>query len=255
MVKNICKTLSFAAALTLAALPARAYELPADEAAANFVSSNVIATFYHELGHALIHVLELPVLGREEDAADALSAYLTHQIWEEEAAAGMIADTANAYLMYAGEAEATGNETPHWDEHSLDMQRYYNLVCLFYGADPDNREFIVTDFDLPEDRAERCPDEFAQTDAAWGGMLEGAAYQEGMAGLAMQGDASDPIAAMLAEEVADFNKAYSLPTEVTVQVSDCGEANAFYNPEDQSITMCTEYAADLQRLWEAAPAE
>ncbi len=234
--------------------PAFAFDLPEDEAEANFITSNVIATFYHELGHAMIHVLELPVLGREEDAADALSAYLTHQIWDEEAATAIIADSANAYLMYNAEAEAGDYETPFWDEHSLDLQRYYNLICLFYGADPGNRDFIITDFELPEDRAERCPDEFAQTDAAWGGMLEGAAYQQGMAGLVMQGDTSDPIAAVLAEEVADLNKSYSLPTEVTVAVADCGEANAFFNPADQSITICTEYAADLQRLYESQPA-
>ncbi len=244
-----------AAALAVFAVPALAYEFPEDEEAANFVSSNVIATFYHELGHALIDVLELPVLGREEDAADALSAYLTHQIWEEETASAMIADTANAYLMYNDEASANGYETAYWDEHSLDLQRYYNLICLFYGADPDNRDFILTDFELPEDRAERCPDEFAQTDAAWGGMLDSAQYSQGAAGLVMQGDASDPIAALLATEVADMNKAYSLPTEVLVEVADCGEANAFYNPGTKTITMCTEYAADLQRLWEEAPSE
>ena len=30
----------------------------------------------HELGHALIHVLDLPTTGREEDAVDQLSTYI-----------------------------------------------------------------------------------------------------------------------------------------------------------------------------------
>ncbi|MBA4350919.1 MAG: hypothetical protein C0427_06690, partial [Rhodobacter sp.] len=33
----------------------------------------MLAIFYHELGHALIDVMQLPVLGLEEDAADVLS--------------------------------------------------------------------------------------------------------------------------------------------------------------------------------------
>lgn len=244
-----------AAFLFTSATMAQAFTMPKDEAAAQFVSSNVIATFYHELGHALIDVLQLPVLGREEDAADSLSAYLTHQIWEEESATIIMTDSANAYLMYNAEAEANGYEIPYWGEHSLDLQRYYNLVCLFYGADPENRKPIVAEFELPEDRAERCPDEFAQTEASWDSLLESAAYRQGAAGLVMQGDVNNPLAAILAEEVADLNKTYSLPTEIKVQVADCGEANAFYESGISTITMCNEYAADLLRLYETMPAE
>ena len=39
--------------LCLFAPTAHAFTMPEDEAAAQFVTSNVIATFYHELGHAL----------------------------------------------------------------------------------------------------------------------------------------------------------------------------------------------------------
>jgi hypothetical protein len=28
-----------------------------------------------------------------------------------------------------------------------------------------------------------------------------------------------------------------LPTDIALRMSDCGEANAFYNPQDQSVTM------------------
>ena len=240
-----------AAAVALCFAPAaQAFTMPKDENAAQFVTSNVIATFYHELGHALIDVLDLPVLGREEDAADSLSAYLTHQIWDEDSAATIVADSANAYLLYDAEAQENGYETPYWDEHSLDLQRYYNLICLFYGADPSKRAYIVTEFELPQGRAERCPDEFSQTEASWAGLLEGAAYRQGAAGLVMQGDAKDPLSAILAEEVADLNKTYSLPSEVKVQVADCGEANAFYESGISTITICTEYAQDLARLYE-----
>ncbi|MDZ7904565.1 MAG: DUF4344 domain-containing metallopeptidase [Cypionkella sp.] len=232
--------------------PSSAYELPDDEKAASFIWSNVIATFYHELGHALIDVLELPVLGREEDAADSLSALLIHQIWEEDSAAQMIDETANAFFLNSQEADANGHETAYWDEHSLDLQRYYNLVCLFYGADPDGRAFIVTDYELPEDRAERCPDEFAQTEAAWSAMLDQAAWREGAAGLVMQGDGSGPLADLLAQEVVDFNATYSLPTSVLVELAACGEANAFYNPANQTVTICSEYAEELERLYMAS---
>jgi len=242
-------------ALFLSASTVSAFTMPEDEDAAQFVTSNVIATFYHELGHALIDVMQFPVLGREEDAADALSAYLTHQIWEEDYAAIMVADSANAYLLYSYEAEENGYETAYWDEHSLDLQRYYNLICLFYGADPAARGDFVAEIELTEKLAERCDAEYAQVDQAWGALLESAEYQQGAAGLVMQGDASDPIAAMLAEEVADFNASYSLPTEVLVEVAPCGQANAFYYSGTSTITICTEYAEDLARIYESQYSE
>ena len=50
------------------------------EAAMDFVRGNVLSIFYHEFGHALVDILGVPVMGREEDAADALSVVLTNEI-------------------------------------------------------------------------------------------------------------------------------------------------------------------------------
>ncbi|MGB8811786.1 MAG: DUF4344 domain-containing metallopeptidase [Paracoccaceae bacterium] len=228
--------------------------LGADAETQAFVTSNLIATFYHELGHALIDVLALPVLGREEDAADILSTLLVDQLWEEESAVAMTFDSANAFLLYAAEDAAGGVEIPYWDEHSLDMQRYFNLACLFYGAHPATRGSIVTELELPQDRADGCEAEFDLAAASWEVMLEDLTPAPNAKGLRLVGaDAKDPIAVILAGEIASLNAVYSLPEWIDIHVEACGEANAFYDPEARSITMCTEYAADLARI--AATAE
>lgn len=223
-----------------------------DPAARDFVDSNVLATFYHELGHALVDILQLPVLGREEDAADTLSALLINDIWEEEAAANMVYHTAGAFLAYAAEAEAGGYPLPYWGEHSLDMQRYYNLICLFYGANPDEREEMAIELELPENRAQRCPDEFALAAESWGVMLEGLEPGPEARGLVMQtGMSPGPLEDLVATEVAELNSTYGLPHDVSVSVEPCGEANAFYEPARAHITICTEYAEDLGRIWQS----
>ncbi len=223
-----------------------------DPAARDFVEANVLATFYHELGHALVDTLQLPVLGREEDAADTLSALLIHDLWEEEAAANMVYHTAGAFLAYAAEAEAGGYDLPYWDEHSLDMQRYYNLICLFYGANPDEREEMAIELELPEDRALRCPDEFALAADSWGVMLEGLEPGPEAPGLVMAGPKGrSALRSLVATEVAELNKSYGFPETITVSVEPCGEANAFYHPDARHITICTEYADDLGRIWNA----
>jgi len=230
--------------------PAQAFDLPVDEMAAQFVASNMVSTFYHELGHAMIDVLGLPVLGREEDAADTLSTLLIHSVWEEDSAVAMVYDTANAFLMYAAEAETTGAEIAYWGEHSLDMQRYYNLVCLFYGANPDERGDIARELELPEDRAERCPEEFLLAEESWGRLLADLAPGPRSKGLRMMdADPDDPLVALIAEEVTALNQVYGFPVWIDVRVEPCGEANAFYDPWESTITMCTEYAEDLLRIW------
>lgn len=239
-------------AALIAFLPtmAPAFDMPQDEDAARFVTSNVVGTFYHELGHALIDVMQMPVLGREEDAADTLSGLLIDQVWQEESANAMIADSANAYILYDAENPVAPEDQPYWGEHGLDLQRYYNLICIFYGANPEGRAEIATTFELPSSRAERCPDEYAQAQASWGAMLEEISSTEFAEGLVMDDSlGDDPIVQIIAEEVATINEMYRLPEPVFVTVAPCGEPNAFYTSYDRTITICTEYAEDLARLW------
>ncbi len=53
--------------VALLLLPAASH---ADARREAFVEANLLGIFYHELGHALIDILGLPVFGQEEDAAD-----------------------------------------------------------------------------------------------------------------------------------------------------------------------------------------
>lgn len=222
-----------------------------DEARDDFIAANMLATLYHELAHALIDVVGLPVLGREEDAADALSVLLIDGIWDEETATAFTRHTAEAWQLYAAEAEASGEPLPFWDTHSLDLQRYYNHVCLFYGSEPDKRAGLVDELGLPEDRAEGCAEEYDLTSASWDVMLEDLEVGQNPHGLRMAAPGiPDYWASLITQEIADLDKIYSLPEEVSVSVESCDEINAFYDPELRLITICTEYADDLGRLYD-----
>jgi hypothetical protein len=239
---------------TAAPVIAEPFKLPEDEATASFVTSNVLSTFYHEIGHGLIDILGLPVLGREEDAADTLAALLVHETWEEEQATRIIYDTATAYLLYDAEAESTGNAPDLADTHSLDLQRYYNLVCLYYGANPYERDDDARDLSLPDSRAETCEEEFDLAQASWGGILNGLEPGPDAKGLRLvNADTDDDIIALLRAEIDDLNARFGLPVWIDVRVEPCGEVNAFYFPGESSITICTEYAPDLVRIWQEAP--
>ncbi len=52
------------------------------------------------------------------------------------------------------------------------------------------------------------------------------------------------------ENAADqLNRSLILPNDIYLRTKDCGEANAFYNPNDQSITMCYELMEHFYQLY------
>jgi hypothetical protein len=96
----------------------------------------VFDTTLHEFGHAIFEILKIPVFGREEDAADQVAAYIALQLGKEEARR-QLAGVAYAYMT---EAKAEAKTTPQLErfanEHGTPAQRFYNVLCIAYGADP-----------------------------------------------------------------------------------------------------------------------
>ena len=131
------------------------------------VWNTMLFVFYHEFGHALIDILDLPVTGREEDAVDQLATVVLLEAVEGGAEAAL---TGANWFLISGSA-ATGG-LPFWNEHSLDQQRFYNILCWVYGSNPDGNATLVPDWGLPVERAEQCPFEFDRMYRAWDSLLE-----------------------------------------------------------------------------------
>lgn len=235
--------LAIAAALTCAATSVAAYE----DSTESFISANVLGIFYHEMGHALIDYMQLPIFGQEEDAADVLSVFLIDAFYDEETAVQLAYDTA---FGFAQEAEGTGDDVPYWDVHGPDLQRYYNLVCLFYGANPDERDDVAEDLGLPEERADYCPDEYDQAAGSWGSVMDeladgGGAGQFVLTPLQTTSEDAALMHSVLSDEIAALNADFSLPSDLPIEVAQCGEANAYYDPGARKITMCIEFVPHL----------
>jgi hypothetical protein len=117
--------------------------------------------FLHETGHAVFAVLKIPLFGREEDAADQFSTYIMLRFDKDEARRLILG---NAY-QYKGDLSSpsvTMTQHKFADEHGTPAQRFYNVLCLAYGADPKLFADVVTKGFLPEDRAVICEREYAQ---------------------------------------------------------------------------------------------
>jgi len=128
-----------------------------------------VEVFLHEVAHALFHLLRVPILGREEDAADQVADYLILHL-DADMKRRVVAAVAR---MYDREAKAQAPERVDMaDVHGLSAQRLYNLLCLAYGADPELFGDVVKDGHLPPERAETCVFEYRQVEYAVRRLIE-----------------------------------------------------------------------------------
>ena len=109
----------------------------------------------------MFDMLRVPVLGREEDAADQVSAYIMLHLGKVEARR-LITGAAYAYKTEAEAAKAPPAVKQFADAHGTPAQRFYNLLCIAYGADPQLFGDMVKKGHLPKERAEDCKDEYEQ---------------------------------------------------------------------------------------------
>lgn len=119
----------------------------------------------HELGHALVHQLDLPVTGKEEDAVDGFAAYLL----TNDKRFG-IKPALGATLLFDAMA-STPTERDYADEHSLTQQRVYQFLCWIYGSAPKQNRDLLGKGGLPRARAVRCRDEWRQLNRSWDRLL------------------------------------------------------------------------------------
>lgn len=134
-----------------------------------FIFANVENVILHELAHALIDILELPVLGKEEDAADGLATLIQIEAFEEGTAYAI--DVADGWGAIA-ENPGSLDESAFADEHSLNAQRFFSTVCWVAGSSDDAMEQVESAEVLPEERLVRCPDEYEQLADSWAAVLE-----------------------------------------------------------------------------------
>jgi hypothetical protein len=134
-----------------------------------------IATFYHETGHMVIDLYDLPATGKEEDVADQLAAYILlapgpdGKVDPESVQA--VKDFAREFKGYSDQKGGEIDEGQLADVHSLDLARMYNLECWVYGADPVGNADLVKNGSLPEDRADGCEDEYNKLSSSWDTLL------------------------------------------------------------------------------------
>ncbi|MBW8446301.1 MAG: DUF4344 domain-containing metallopeptidase [Arenimonas sp.] len=239
-------------------------EITAEQAAEadQFALNNAIATVFHEAGHMLISEFSLPVLGKEEDAVDALAVLLLLEA-EDEDFNSVVEDWANVWFLTAS-AKEDEEDVAFWDSHGLDEQRAYSTVCLMVGKDKKRFHDFAQSIEYPEYRAEECLVEYQSLLRSWEKVLgpHEAAKGDKTAFKITYAPTKDPrlahfrdlikAAGVMEMVAAAFSGSYKLKDGIKLTAAECGEANAFWSADDREMTLCYEdllNSAELDAQW------
>ena len=227
-----------------------------------FVVGNMLFVMLHELSHAVVSEFDIPVLGRDEDAADdfavqrglSVGSAFSHRVLTEAAKGWFYSDERD---------RRDGEALAFYDEHGLDKQRAYNIVCLMVGSDPALFKDLANQTKLPPERQQTCPNDYKKVARAWQRMLQehrrsadqpkvniNVIYGEGKGDLApfAAGFRSVHFLEVAAQNAADL-LAWKMP--FTLEMKTCGFINAAWVTETRNLTLCYELAQDFAELFRA----
>jgi Putative metallopeptidase len=113
----------------------------------------------HEIGHATFDIFNVPIFGKEEDAADNFATYVMLQFAEARRLIVGAAWAWNEYMQdYKRNPVVPLRLAGFADNHGLPQERFYNLACLAFGSNPV--KFADLERYLPTTRAGSCAHEY-----------------------------------------------------------------------------------------------
>jgi hypothetical protein len=225
-----------------------------------FVVGNMLYSVVHEMGHAVLSEMQLPVLGRQEDAADSFAIV---------AGIKMMTNVSERALIEAGKGwffnelseRKRGAITVFYDSHGMNLQRAYQIVCFMVGANPERFKPIADATNLPEIRRTTCKDDYAIAAWSWEELLKpfhrtpdkpvttfDIGYDDAEGELSVYAKTFKDL--QFLERIATMaTDAYVWRRPLAMKMETCGKVNAWWNERNGKITVCYELVAEFAQLY------
>src|SRR5262249_55170373 len=240
-----------------------------------FVGGNVLFALVHEMAHALVHEMDLPVLGMEEDAADIFAVLTLLKLGATLSHPRCLTEASKAWFMMNKRDQREGAQPDAWDAHGLDEQRAYRIVCLLVGSNKEHFRDLADETNLPEERRETCQlSDYPVASLSWEKALQShrrgseqprqqieVKYGPGKGDLNVYEQMFRSV--QILETVANYAaEAYSWPHPIGLEMETCGESMAQWQSRNRKVVLCYELAQEFAQLyrdygqeWRAPPKE
>jgi Putative metallopeptidase len=226
-----------------------------------FVTGNMLFALLHELGHAHIQEMGLPVLGREEDAADSYAVTDLLKL-ATEASHNMLIQAAKGWFLDDARNQKEGVAMAFYDEHEVDRQRGYRIICLMVGADPDQFTDLANEVKMPAERQDTCAGDYSNASWSWETVLkphlrdpdqpkQRISITYGPVGdyeVIAQALQTTGIFETLARYAANY---FVWRDPIEFDVKSCGEPDLHWEFATHKILVCYEMAQDFADLYHA----
>jgi hypothetical protein len=225
-----------------------------------FVSGNMLFVLLHELGHAAITRMGLPVLGRMEDAADSFATLMLLRAGSDFSHRVLTA-AAQGWFLADRRDQQTGAKLAFYGEHGLNQQRAFQIVCMMVGSDEVKFKDLAEETKLPQARQDTCLGDYSNAAFSWDLLLRphrrsselpktsidvGYGPAEGRAAIAER----VARAIRLLETVADrASDELAWPPPLTLEMRSCGFPNAIWDLRVRTVTLCYEIAIEFADLY------
>jgi hypothetical protein len=226
---------------------------------AEFVTGNVLFVLGHETGHALISEFGLPVLGREEDAADALASIVAIKM-ASSFADRVVVNAARGWFLSDQRDRKDGVPTAFYDEHGIDVQRAYQIVCLLVGGQPDKFANLAKEVKLPEERRSTCRDDFNNAQWSWDQVLKPYLRkpEDPKVNIEVKYGPPGEFAAIaetgrklfILETVAEWlSEDFAWRKPISLEMEECGSPGARWEFKAKRIVVCYEIIREFVQLY------
>lgn len=225
-----------------------------------FTAGNLLFVLGHEAGHMLISELGIPVIGREEDGADSFSTLMALKIGETYADRVLV-NAATGWFYSDRRNRQDRVRMVYYDEHGIDLQRAYNIVCLMVGSNPQRFSGLADEVRIPEERQGTCKADYSNASWSWNKVLEPhrrkpeqpkteirAVYGPAERDLAVFKEAASGM--KILEMVAgSLSEQYALRRPVTLELQTCGEPGARWDLTAKAVIVCYEIVREFVQLY------
>jgi DNA-binding XRE family transcriptional regulator len=225
-----------------------------------FVVGNMLFVGFHELGHGIIHELGLPVLGKEEDAADSFATIALINI-NTNFSNRVLVQAARGWFLMDRRDRKQGDMLAFYDEHGLDKQRAYQIVCFLVGWNEDRFKELADWVQMPASRQDTCAGDYSNAQFSWNAELKPhlRAPDQPKSKIDV---VYEPVAGKLDVFARSFRAIGFLetiagyaadivvwPHPISLVMKSCGFANAEWKVEVRQEILCYEMADDFVELY------
>ncbi len=126
------------------------------------IVASIVMITLQKAALALFDILDVPVWGNADEAANRLAGYLMTQFGDE-----IAWKTLMGSAWYLAQTTSSGVGTDFYYVRDPGAHQFYGILCMAYASDPKSFGFLVRNLDIPATRVEKCTEDFVRVEQAF----------------------------------------------------------------------------------------